>query len=117
MGHFRIIWWWWRRRPLGLIVVIAFHPRGSGSRVICLLDVQARFALPVSFSSGQINPEPDNVVAITIYFPGETQIVKAPEFCVFQRIQFRVGVLRYPAGHAFWGWQIWILRDTGNFAF
>ena len=47
--------------------------------------MQTRFALPVSFSSGQINPEPDNVIAITIYFPGQTQVVKAPEFCVISK--------------------------------
>ena len=52
-----------------------------------------RFALPVSFSSGQINPEPDNVVAITIYFPGQTQIVQAPEFCVVSTDPSFVSVL------------------------
>ena len=52
-----------------------------------------RFALPVSFSSGQINPEPDNVVAISIYFPGQTQIVQAPEFCVVSTDPSFVSVL------------------------
>ena len=73
--------------------MIAFHPLEVGFQSDLFAGVQTRFALPVSFSSGQINPEPDNVVAITIYFPGQTQIVQAPEFCVVSKDPSFVSVL------------------------
>ena len=63
----------------------SLSPSRVGFQSDLFADVQTRFALPVSFSSGQVNPEPDNVIAITIYFPGQTQVVKAPEFCVISK--------------------------------
>ena len=71
----------------------SLSPSRVGFQSDLFAGVQMRFALPVSFSSGQINPEPDNVVAISIYFPGQTQIVQAPEFCVVSTDPSFVSVL------------------------
>jgi len=71
----------------------SLSPSAVGFNNSVFSGTQMRFALPVSFTSGQINPEPDNVVAIAVYFPARTQVLGDTEFCAVASEQSFVSVL------------------------
>ena len=45
------------------------------------MNIAVRFAVPISFQPAQVNPEPQNVVAVVAYLPEEAQPVWLPSYC------------------------------------